>query len=220
MIRHFTDFIFIFVFIALALGSCSTDSRVVSSFGKRKYTKGYYVNLPASKESVTPVLSKPGIKNVKFAYHSISVEIAEKENGVTNIECENNITSFIPSPEIPTTVVSHSPGLKICRTELQELRPDTNINKKIEEGLEEDRKEKKTNRILGIIGCVAAVAGAIILIFSNLFVAGFCLLAGLIISAIGIRRGSNSLLAFFGFIISAIGVILIIAALIAGTTQE
>lgn len=36
--------------------SCSTSNKVVSSFGKRKYTKGYYFNYGSHKSSQVPVL--------------------------------------------------------------------------------------------------------------------------------------------------------------------
>ena len=47
--------------ISILLTSCSTSNQVASSFGKRKYMKGYYVNLPSPNQAIiasnqTPLL--------------------------------------------------------------------------------------------------------------------------------------------------------------------
>jgi hypothetical protein len=38
--------------ISILLTSCSTTNQVASSFGKRKYMKGYYVNLPSANKAI------------------------------------------------------------------------------------------------------------------------------------------------------------------------
>ncbi|HSY75956.1 MAG TPA: hypothetical protein VK890_03820, partial [Bacteroidia bacterium] len=47
--------LFSFSLIAALLSSCGSSNNVVSSLGKRKYTKGFYVNLPATNERVAAI---------------------------------------------------------------------------------------------------------------------------------------------------------------------
>jgi hypothetical protein len=61
--------------IAGMLASCSSSNQFASSFGKRKYTKGYYVDAPSSiKESVS---------SNKTAVIAKNSDLAVKENVVT-----------------------------------------------------------------------------------------------------------------------------------------
>ncbi len=46
--RLFTSAVLISIF-----ASCNSSNKVVSSFGKRKYTKGFYLNLPSRTTTIT-----------------------------------------------------------------------------------------------------------------------------------------------------------------------
>jgi hypothetical protein len=52
-----------FIVLPALLVSCNTNNKVVSSFGKRKYTKGYYFNFGSHKKLEMPVLTDSG-KNI------------------------------------------------------------------------------------------------------------------------------------------------------------
>jgi hypothetical protein len=211
MIRKTIINLFSFSLIAALLSSCGSGNNVVSSLGKRKYTKGFYLNLPSANERVATISDKvvehtTGVNRVS---ESVLVPVAKSKNAEVENICNPDIA--LASQQVVRRVSAYENKRKNAGS-LKALKPDN--DKYVSDNAEDERKEKQLNRVLGIVGFTAAVAGAILLFMPNFPIAGACLLIGLIISAIGIKRGSSSLLAFFGFIISAIGALALLDILI------
>jgi hypothetical protein len=100
--------------ISIFMTSCSTSTQVASSFGKRKYMKGYYVNLPSPNQAMVasnqaPILptkseaiktQSPGMLNVVLASLAkgrlqAATSIARKLRG-------NNEKKIVPAATIST----------------------------------------------------------------------------------------------------------------------
>ncbi|HWY98209.1 MAG TPA: hypothetical protein VNY36_03890 [Bacteroidia bacterium] len=208
MIRKTIINLFSFSLTAALLSSCGSSNNVVSSLGKRKYVKGFYINLPATNERVD-VISSKAVKNtteIKKVSKPEFVPVAKTNNVViekiTKTETSTVYTQMVKL--IPVYENRNKPTVMV----LKELKPDN--DKQISDSAEDEKKEKQLNRVLGIVGFTAAIAGAIFLLIPNFIIAAIGILVGLILSAIGIKRGSSSLFAFFGFVISAIGAIILL----------
>ena len=200
--------LFSFSLLAALLSSCGSSNNVVSSLGKRKYTGGFYVNLPGANERVARISGKvvePSMETNKTAEPEI-VPVAETQK--TEVEKSPKTEISIISSQAIKQIPVYENKKKTVVTTVKEIKPDN--NKQISDSAEDEKKDKQFNRIIGVIGFTAAVAGAILLLMPSFIIAGICLAVGLVVSAIGIKRGSSSLLAFFGFIISALGVLALI----------
>ena len=188
--------------------SCNSGNRVVSSFGKRKYTKGYFINIPANNEIVANNTEEPQVEKIGVTTLPMPVIALNKS---LRIPPSPEPTIANPTKELKALSTRHK-GMEEFSSVLKIMRPDT--SHVAQDTIDEFYKERKTNRILGVIGITAAVAGVMFIFLTNFILAPVFIAIGLVISAIGIKRGSNSLLALFGFIISTIGVILLLDILI------
>jgi hypothetical protein len=195
--------------ISILVISCNSSNNLVSSFSKRKYTKGYFINTPSSPEPVISKTKKHEIENVATSALSSPVIIVIKDNNTQHKQApvvSSSIKEELrPVNKKPNNIAEFNTALRIMRPDTSHIAQDT---------IDEFYKERKTNRILGAIGMTAAVAGIVFIFLTDFILAPIFILIGLVISAIGIKRGSNSLLALFGFIISTIGVIILVDILI------
>ncbi len=195
--------------ISILASSCNSGNSIVSSFSKRKYTKGYFINTPSNVYNIAGNTEKPVIEKVAAKVLPQKVITINKniinQHSLSTAPITNSRKELKPTNTRLKDLEEFSSTLKIMRPDTSHVAQDT---------VDEFYKERKTNRILGVIGMTAAVAGIVFIITTNFILAPIFIAIGLIISAIGIKRGSNSLLALFGFIISAIGVILLLDILI------
>ncbi len=77
---------FYLLLITVVLASCGTSNKFASSFGKRRYTKGFYVDMPSGvKNKVTPVTSLRPMQTKHV--NSISNPLSESNisNRITDI---------------------------------------------------------------------------------------------------------------------------------------
>jgi len=182
---------------------------VASSFGKRKYTKGYFINIPANNENITRNTEESAIE--KSSVPALPMPVIALNKSIRIQSSSVPMTIANSTKELKASDTRHK-GIEKFNSAFKQLRPDT--SHVAQDTIDEFYKERKTNRILGAIGITAAVAGVVFIFLTNFILAPIFIAIGLIISAIGIKRGSNSLLALFGFIVSAIGVILLLDILI------
>jgi hypothetical protein len=206
-----SSFIYYFTFFlcfSMMLCSCSSENSITSSFSSRKYTQGYFVNTPGSIEKVATNDTKPS--KITTA-RPIEARIVKQ-----NVLHVNNVLSpVVASSQIqPKAVVPQQKSKNdfTCMIKSLKLNVADTVNDSLDDGY---AKEQRTNRVLGIIGFTTAVAGAVFIFVPEFIVAALLVAAGFVISAIGIRRGSNSLFAFFGFIISILGIVVLLDILIA-----
>ena len=210
----YRSFIYNFAFFlcfSVMLSSCSSDSGMASSFGKRKYTKGYYLNTTGRIGDIIPVSASTTPKANMVAEQA--TVIINRAKQVIPIQSQT-VSSVSVKPSAQVKSVTSYPKSKADFTSMGQsvkmVVRDT-VQDSNDDGY---KKEQRTNRVLGIIGFTTAVAGAVFLFIPEFVVAAILLAAGFIISAIGIRRGSNSLLAFFGFVVSILGILALLDILI------
>jgi hypothetical protein len=209
MVIRFLRFVSVFILVSVMLSSCSISNSVVSSFGKRKYTKGYFVNMPGSVNNERSVNQG----------HDVIASVSETNTGKTITDENSEITDHIENTTVSAPALNEvhvKPSVKEniaqAPTLTKELLPDTNI---VADTIDDYAKDKKIDRVLGITGFVFAVAGAVCIFLPNFILAPILIVIGLAISAIGVKRGSNSLFAFIGFVIGALGVVVLLSLLIA-----
>jgi len=106
--------IYLFGTLALSgmLASCSTSTKVASSFGTRKYTKGFFNNSPSSVATVASHLSVP-----------VSKVTAQATNAV-NENSQPSVTGTVASPSPSTTA-----NVASVNTESQQMFPSAKAKK-------------------------------------------------------------------------------------------
>jgi hypothetical protein len=205
--RSFTYYFAFFICFSLILCSCSSENSITSSFSSRKYTPGRFNNTPGS-------IDKVAANNSKLVNIAVSQSIEAKT-------VKQNVlhASFVS----PSVTASAQIQLKATMPQQKKQADFTGIIKSlnlnvadtVNDSLDDGyAKEQRTNRILGVIGFTTAIAGAVFLFVPEFIIAAILLVIGFIISAIGIRRGSNSLLAFLGFVVSILGILALLDILI------
>ena len=81
--HHLPPYIYL-LFITVLLASCSTGNKFACSFGKRRYTKGFYINMPGKIAAVSkhiPALSISPVPSVK----ALPLRIAGEQNIKTTL---------------------------------------------------------------------------------------------------------------------------------------
>jgi hypothetical protein len=209
----------LFVITAL-LSSCSSSSQFASSFGKRKYTKGYYFD-NASKQSI--MASNKTEIQLKSAYAVIPGPGETPEGGKFRTVTRNTVASalvnkVIPSPskalpsEMKAGTAAYNTSVSL-RTENKTM-PVSYISQKAmlaedehNEGGEHGRKISGlsvTGLILGILGLPLSLSGA-----------GLAFgIAGIIFSIFGLLQCLRNHETFWGSGIAIAGIALSALAII------
>ncbi|MGP8217038.1 MAG: hypothetical protein ACLQQ4_15830 [Bacteroidia bacterium] len=225
----------------LLSASCGSSSNVASSFGKRKYMKGYYVDLP----------SKIAIKNYEF-------KITNSKANLNNITRDGNVAAknrIVPKSAISidagnkTSMAANSihqsaPSMLNESTVKQHKKQTLRVASKI--AVTVNQKEIKTVSIkdespeinsayspvsanettahggtsyAAIIGCVLALVGCIMAIspIGALITLLVCLVA-LLICLHGLLRRDYVIFAYIGMLLSIAGMAIWVLDLIGGKT--
>ncbi len=202
------------IVLSVLLTSCNSSNNVVSSFGKRKYTKGYYFNTVTHKNLKEPILSSHNcsVKTskintdenafYKLARKAISIKITRPENSTIFI------TKHVKLGELNVALAP-----KITLDTSNGLHPKTNSNSiqhSVDYGIPGhqntlDLSNYKADRyattgfIFGILGFV---------VFPPL------LILGLIFSISGLKSKNHHSLAVAGLVLSIIGLAIIVVVIL------
>lgn len=184
--------------ISVTLASCSSTNQVASSFGKRKYMKGYYFNMPSHKQDYVASVQQP-------APIAENTQYAETESPALA-----SSTAVRLQPEIKSAVSAKNPvpyrsSIKITRrAEMRNTAEPQRILLPVQNSVKTDG-----NKNSGGGGDAsknwAAVAGFICAFFIPLL--------GLIFSIIGLKSEHKGL-AIAGVIISIVFMVIILATVL------
>jgi|GEM_PF-6577622 hypothetical protein len=197
----------LFLCTSILLSSCSSENSITSSFSSRKYTPGHFDNTPGNIDKAPST----DAKSLKIAVSQLPETRIVKQSIVHENIAASSVAVSSQVQLKTTTSQQKSKNDFTGMIKSLKLSVRDTVNDSLDDGY---AKEQRTNRILGIIGFTSAVAGAVIFFIPEFYIAAVLLVAGFIISAIGIRRGSNSLFAFFGFVISILGILALLDILI------
>jgi hypothetical protein len=165
MFRKQGLYFLLFMFVASMLSSCTTGNKFASSFGKRKYLKGYYADVPAGTRepeitASTNTSKNPPVpnKNVGHVYLTDQV-ITLKSKGITStISIKND------SP-VPALDIKKNPATKqesvIQQQTIQKAAPPADDNKFAD--------SKHEVNLWAILGCALAIIGAVLTAISGSF---------------------------------------------------
>jgi uncharacterized membrane protein len=168
----------LFILVAGILSSCSTGNKFASSFGKRKYLKGYYVDVPS--ESKEPVIaastgkpSTPPIinKNVGHVYLTDEVITLKTKGTISTISIKNN--SATPSLNSKKNPSSKQESVLQQKT-IKKVLPPADDTKFAD--------SKHEVNLWAILGCALAIIGTVITSLSG----SFTLLSIIVLSLAGI----------------------------------
>jgi hypothetical protein len=134
----FTSILFV-----VLLSSCSQSNKLASSFGKRKYTKGYFVERP----SPHPEIFTANIAS-SLPSHVIPIQIKL-----------NRISISTPSKESPLVIKANRESSKQENNILRTVIASDSVN---QSQIGVWGKHDKEINYLAIAGCAVSVAGAII----------------------------------------------------------
>jgi|GEM_PF-3171460 len=203
-----TYFIF-FLFISALLCSCSSGGKLASSFGKRKYKTGYYFNFAQCKVNRAGAEARHYNSIASGSVSKSNVIAAErKELAVKPVE----VLRPVQINRQPSTLAD-APAQASVKTLQQVVAPQTNFVKDNSKGdhdwEENERRDRKINIELAVVSILAGIGGMALLGVS--FGAGAaCIVLGMVLSVIGLKRGSSSFLTFIGFLINVIGLVVLI----------
>ncbi len=122
MLLKKTPFRIIYAIIVISLfGACSTGSKFASSFGKRKYIKGYYLDVPSS----TPKVSElPGVKKlIESPVIAGNSNLFEKK--ISNLEPARFVKTFLQQTFAKTA--KHNSAITKPITSIEKAPSITNI---------------------------------------------------------------------------------------------
>lgn len=193
------------------LTSCNTGNKVVSSFGKRKYTKGYYLNLGFHKKPETPVIAG---NKVSIAMHKTSSgerafsnqarkttgkNMARPINSISQVT-SNLIRKKANEIRLPKNITSSNANKSLEETKSSSfpVSPDYGVpghGSTVYTGDNRADKQATTGFILGILS---------FLVFPPLAI------LGLIFSISGLKSEKNHTFAVIGEVLS----IIVIAAIV------
>lgn len=182
------------VLFAILFASCNTSNKIVSSFGKRKYTRGYYFNFISHNRPELPVVAakkvvRASTPNIVQESHAL---INNKVSAVTtfiNQVKQNKITPLQISP-LTTNKVSYmlpknNPVYSQNRTDYGTPGHQGIVNMGV----------TKYDRF-ATIGLVLAILG--------IFTAGLLAIPGIIFSIMGLKSVNRHTQAVVGLVIGAI----------------
>jgi len=204
------------ILLASLFASCNTGNKVVSSFGKRKYTKGYYFNSVAHKAPELPAIVASGTNNQAISY---------KEKEAIHTEAVRSVSSesVVPKAKQKKISVSHLSQIIIGKVQKAFIKNTTeniswNSQLTMEDGIpgHGGTATDGGNDKYDLDATLGFIFGLVGLIF--FFVDGFGILLaipGLILSAIGLKSERKHGLALAGLILSIIAIVLAIIVIIA-----
>jgi len=196
------------VAISALLVSCNSGNKVVSSFGKRKYTKGFFFNNGSRKNTETPVVAvhkddtgKPAAK-IENSTPRISSTVTENSLSTQPIITSHKVRKSLNLLSLPKPITEKKPNENVVNTNAK-----SSIQSQADDGVpghggvasgasSKYDGDAKTGLAFGAIGVISAivllisgVGGAFLLVTSIL-----CACIGLGFSISGLRsencRGS------------------------------
>jgi hypothetical protein len=167
--------------VAVFLYGCGSSDGV-SSFGKRKYTKGYFADVPAD---------KPGVMS-RIANNKVEVKTQVENNAVLPVENKAELEKLSAKSSVPLQKVVLTNNLN--KYSINELNPFKNETAQGNNNSSDDKKEdNRKERYLGL-GFVLVGIGLLLL---SIYGGSIAFLAGAPFILLGI---AGALLFLFGLI--------------------
>ena len=172
MAHHFNAFIFAYMqkglayiitclVIACMLSSCSTGNKFASSFGKRKYLKGYYMDMPSGinepEIAVKPSSPLPITAISNHIYLTDARITVKSKNSVTVIPA-NSATA----PTAKNVQANSSPVQRVVTKAISNSAPPADEKPVLADN-------KKEVNFWAIAGCVLAIVAAVLAAISGTF---------------------------------------------------
>jgi hypothetical protein len=190
---------------SILLTSCSTTNQVVSSFGKRKYMKGYYVNLPSANKGIiasNPIQLLPNKseaittmgENILNTALTILTKTKVSSTGLTRTSSSRVNNGNITAPASTILITNTSRAGNAINQSKQKSVQLKNSNNKPEEPQSSNSSSQDGKASLNWL----AIAGFILAFLFPLL--------GIIFSVIGLKS-KHHYLALAGLIISCIMII-------------
>lgn len=185
----------LFIAIAITLYSCGTTSKFASSFGKRKYTHGYYIDyrigvtiLPLGGSTVQN-RQYATIQKMNSASHTASSVISKEVPPCPPKEGSKSPLRGAGGLHNPALCMEIKPGsnLNQCRQYLLELPKEP-------DDLDSLDMAKKDVNYLSIAGCAFSAAGAIATLLAGTLFLSALTWASIILLSLGVILGIMGLI--------------------------
>jgi hypothetical protein len=183
------------VAISAILASCNSGNKVVSSFGKRKYTKGFFFNKGSHKNTETPVVAvhkdntgKPAAK-VENSTPRISSTVTENSLSTQPIITSHKVRKSLNLLSLPKPITEKKPNENVVNTNAK-----SSIQSQADDGVpghggvvsSGDGKydgDAKTGLAFGAIGVISAI---VLLISGGSIASSFLIIASIICACFGL----------------------------------
>jgi hypothetical protein len=189
--------------IIAMLMSCGTSNRVASSFGKRKYMKGYFFNNPSTSEAVAKYdnIVKPTVpaelnKPVQVATESTITQPVVIVSSTKHEKKQNAQSVKLAVKAIATVASNNTKQASTIKDN------DESLAYAPTPGLENTQVDRGSYNTPALLGFAFSLLG--ILLYANGF-AVVLLLLGVLFSAMGMKKTNHKIFAILGLILGILG---------------
>ena len=209
MKKHLAKLLSILVLSALFV-SCNTGNKVVSSFGKRKYTKGYYFNLGAYKKQELPGNTLNTISEIP------NHPIAEKERKTSLKDKTKPFFSATGIASVSQKKINLLNPAQIATDKKQHTAVTNNSENKLSNadgfspyGVPGHRGTKEVTTRYDKNATIGFVFGILSIVITPLFA-----IPGIFFCISGLKSEKHHTLAVVGLVLNIVAIVLIIAVIL------